>query len=83
MKKTLFLALAAASFAFTSCESKKEENTEAAADNVEAAGEMKADAMENAADSVRDNADAKADAMEEGADKMAPATETPAAEVKR
>jgi len=73
MKKFLFLALATVSFSFASCESKHEEATEAAADNVEAAGEMKADGMENAADSVRENADAKADAMEEGADKMAPA----------
>jgi hypothetical protein len=77
MKKVLFLALAAASFTFASCETKKEENMEQAADNVEAAGEAKADAMENAADAVRDSADAKADAMEESADKMAPAT-TPA-----
>ena len=83
MKKTLFLALAAASFAFTSCESKKEEAVEQAAGNVEAAGEVKADAMENAADSVRANADATADKMEDNADKMAPATETPAAEVKK
>ena len=83
MKKTLFLALAAASFAFTSCESKKEEATEQAAENVEAAGEVKADAIENAADSVRATADATADKMEESADKMATATQTPAAEVKK
>ena len=83
MKKTLFLALAAASFAFTSCESKKEEAVEQAADNVEAACEVKADAMENQADAVRDSADAKSDAMENAADKMAPATETPAEEVKK
>ena len=83
MKKVLFLALAAASFSFTSCESKKEEAVEQQADNVEAAGEAKADAMENAADSVRENADAKADKMEDNADKMAPATETPSEEVKK
>ena len=77
MKKVLFLALAAASFSFTACESKKEEAVEQAADNVEAAGEAKADAMENQADAVRDSADATADKMEESADKMAPAT-TPA-----
>ena len=83
MKKVLFLALAAASFSFTACESKKEEAMEQSADNVENAGEMKADAMENSADSVRENADASADAMENSADKMAPATETPAEEVKK
>jgi hypothetical protein len=32
---------------------------------------------------VRENADATADKMEDGADKMAPATETPAEEVKK
>ena len=77
MKKVLFLALAAASFSFTACESKKEENMEQAADNVEAAGEAKADAMENGADAVRDSADAKADAMENAADAQ-PATTAPA-----
>ena len=85
MKKVLFLALAAASFSFTSCESKKEEAAEQTAENVENAGEAKADAMENAADSVRENADAKADQVEEGADKMAPAagTTTTTEEVKK
>ena len=83
MKKILFLALAAVSFSFTACESKKEEAVEQAANNVENAGEVKADAMENQADAVRDSADAKSDAMENSADKMAPATETPAAEVKK
>ncbi|GAB3315533.1 hypothetical protein ACFQT0_01040 [Hymenobacter humi] len=83
MKKVLFLALAAASFSFTACESKKEEAVEQQAENVEAQGEAKADAMENAADSVRENADAKADKMEDNADKMAPATETPSEEVKK
>ena len=83
MKKVLFLALATASFAFTSCESKKEENMEKAAGNVEAVGEAKADAMEDKADMVRDSADKMSDKMENTADKMAPATETPAAEVKK
>ncbi|WP_324672414.1 hypothetical protein [Hymenobacter sp. GOD-10R] len=68
MKKVLFLALAAASFSFTSCDSKKEDTTEQAADNVEAAGEAKADAMEEKADAVRDSADATADKMEDAAD---------------
>ncbi|WP_019948845.1 hypothetical protein [Hymenobacter aerophilus] len=78
MKKVLFLALAAASFSFASCDSKTEDAQEQAADNVEEAGEMKADAMEEKADMVRDSADAKADAMENAADAMdAPAT-TPA-----
>ena len=76
MKKVLFLALAAASFSFASCDSKKEEAQEGAADAVEASGEAKADAMEEAADSTRDAADATADAMENSADKVAaPATE--------
>lgn len=68
MKKVLFLALAAASFSFASCDSKKEDAQEQAADNVEAAGEAQADAMENQADAVRDSADAKADAIENAAD---------------
>jgi hypothetical protein len=76
MKKVLFLALAAASFSFTACESPKEKATEQAADNVEASGEAKADAMEDKADAVRDSADAKSDKMEESADKMAPAGTT-------
>ena len=83
MKKVLFLALAAVSFSFTACESKKEEAVEQAADNVENAGEVKADAMENQADAVRDSADAKSDAMENAADKLALATETPGEEVKK
>lgn len=75
MKKVLFLALAAASFTFSSCDSQKENNMEQAADNVEAAGEDKADAMENAgneagADSVEDATEAKADAMEDAADAL-------------
>ncbi|MCA8832172.1 hypothetical protein [Hymenobacter pini] len=68
MKKVLFLALAAASFSFASCDSKKEDAQEQAAENVEASGEAKADAMEEKADAVRDSADAKADAMENAAD---------------
>ncbi len=76
MKKVLFLALAAASFSFTACESKKEEAVEQQAEAVRDGAEMKAD-------SLVENADAKADVMEEGADKMAPATETPTEEVKR
>jgi hypothetical protein len=71
MKKVLFLALAAATFSFTSCESKKEEATEQAADNVEASGEAKADAMEEKADAVRDSSDATADKMEDSADTTA------------
>ncbi|MDU0370888.1 hypothetical protein ACFPAF_10820 [Hymenobacter endophyticus] len=73
MKKVLFLALAAASFSFASCDSKKEDAQEQAAENVEAAGEAKADAMEAAgneagADSVEASTEAKADAMENAAD---------------
>ena len=74
MKKVLFLALAAASFTFASCESKKEEAADANADTVEASGEAKADAMEEAADSTRDAADATADAIENSADKTAAPT---------
>jgi len=77
MKKVLFLALAAASFSFTSCDSKKEDVQEQAADNVEAAGEAKADAMEEQADAVRDSTEEKADAVDDAADNMnAPATTT-------
>ncbi|MBC8082238.1 MAG: hypothetical protein H7Z21_03440 [Hymenobacter sp.] len=79
MKKVLFLALAAASFSFTSCDSKKEDAQETGAENVEAAGEMKADAMEEQADAVRDSADATSDKMEDAADAAdAPATTAPA-----
>ena len=73
MKKVLFLALAAASFSFTACESKKEEAQEQVGENVKDAGEAKADAMENQADAVRDSADAKGEAIQDNADKMAPA----------
>ncbi|GAB2949028.1 hypothetical protein GCM10027048_12480 [Hymenobacter coalescens] len=77
MKKVLFLALAAASFTFASCDSQKENNAETTADNVEAAGEQKADAMEEQADAVRDSTEAKADAMEDAADAN-PSQATPA-----
>ena len=52
MKKVLFLALAAVSFSFASCDSKTENAQEAQAEQVEDAGEAKADAMENAADAT-------------------------------
>jgi len=78
MKKVLFLALAAVSFSFASCDSKTENAQENAADNVEAAGEQKADAMEEQADAVRDSADAKADVMEDAADVNNPSQATPA-----
>ena len=73
MKKVLFLALAAVSFSFASCDSKTENAQEAQAENVEEAGEAKADAMEAAgneagADSVETTTEAKADAMENAAD---------------
>ncbi|WP_210519192.1 hypothetical protein [Hymenobacter terricola] len=77
MKKVLFLALAAASFSFTACDSKKEDAQEQVGENVEKAGEAKADAMEDKADMVRDSADAKGEAIKDNADKMdAPATGT-------
>jgi hypothetical protein len=73
MKKVLFLALAAVSFSFASCDSKTENTQEAQAEQVEDAGEAKADAMEAAgneagADSVEASTEAKADAMENAAD---------------
>jgi len=77
MKKVLFLALAAASFTFTSCDSKTENAQENTADAVEANGEAKADAMEEQADAVRDSADATADKIEDNADAM-PSQATPA-----
>jgi|GEM_PF-853374 len=75
MKKVLFLALAAASFSFTACDSKKKNAQEQVGENVKDAGEVKADAMEEKADAVRDSADAKGEAIKDNADKMdAPAT---------
>ena len=74
MKKVLFLALAAASFSFTACDSKKEDAQEQVGENVKEAGEAKADAMENKADMVRDSADAKGEAIQDNADKMDAAT---------
>ncbi|MBC6991377.1 YtxH domain-containing protein [Hymenobacter sp. BT491] len=68
MKKVLFLAIAAAAFSFTSCDSKKENAQENAADQVENAGEAKADSLEDKADAVRDSADATSDKMEDAAD---------------
>ena len=76
MKKVLFLALAAASFAFTACDSKKENAQEQVGENVEKAGEVKADAMEDRADAVRDSADAKGEAIKENADKTSAPTST-------
>ncbi len=78
MKKVLFLALAAASFTFTSCDSKTENAQENVAEGVEASGEAKADAMEDQADAVRDSADATADKMEDAADVNNPSQATPA-----
>ncbi|GAC1373707.1 MAG: hypothetical protein NVS3B25_10420 [Hymenobacter sp.] len=84
MKKVLFLALAAASFSFTACDSKKEDAQEQVGQNVKDAGEAKADALEDKADAVRDSADAKGEAIKDNADKMdAPATGTTTTEVKK
>ena len=74
MKKVLFLALAAASFSFTACDSKKEDAQEQVGENVKEGGEAKADAMEDKADAVRDSADAKGEAIQDNADKMDAAT---------
>ena len=76
MKKVLFLALAAASFSFTACDSKKEDAQEQVGENVEKAGEVKADAMEDKADAVRDSADATGEAIKDNADKMSSPTST-------
>ena len=80
MKKVLFLALAAASFSFTACDSKKEDAQEKVGEQVKDAGEAKADALEDKADAVRDSADAKGEAIQDNADKMdakgAPASTT-------
>ena len=78
MKKVLFLALAAASFSFTACDSKKENAQEQVGENVKEGGEAKADALEDKADAVRDSADAKGEAIQDNADKMAPAGTTTA-----
>lgn len=76
MKKVLFLALAAASFSFTSCDSKKENAQEQVGENTEKVGEAKADAMEDQADAIRDSADAKGEAIKDNADKMDASTST-------
>lgn len=73
MKKVLFMMFAAASFTFASCDSPKENKTEAAAEQVREGGEAQADKMEEAADST-------ADKMEDAADKMEPVTPAAAAD---
>ncbi|KUG06300.1 hypothetical protein [Solirubrum puertoriconensis] len=65
MKKVLFLALAAASFTFASCESKTEQAAEQTAENVEAGADATAEKMEEAADSTREAGEAQAEAIEE------------------
>ena len=72
MKKVLFLALAAASFSFTSCDSKKEDAMEAQGNAVKADGEAKADVLEEKADAVRDSADKKGEAIGDAADAKDP-----------
>ncbi|WP_223648723.1 hypothetical protein [Hymenobacter psoromatis] len=72
MKKVLFLALAAASFSFTSCDSKKEDAMEAQGNAVKAEGEAKADVLEEKADAVRDSADKKGEAIGDAADAKDP-----------
>ena len=72
MKKVLFLALAAGSLSFTSCDSKKEDAMEAQGNAVKAEGEAKADAMEEQADVVRDSANAKGEAIGDAADAKDP-----------
>lgn len=72
MKKVLFLALAAASFSFTSCDSKKEDKMEAQGNEIKAEGEAKADAMEDKADAMRDSANVAGEAVGDKADAMDP-----------
>jgi len=84
MKKILFLALAAGSFSFTSCDSKKEDAAEAKGDAVEASADAKAAGMEASADSTKKAGENTAGAMKDNADKMAaPATGTTTTEVKK
>ena len=76
MKKVLFLAQAAVSFSLASCDSKKEDNMEAAGTEVKEGGEVKADALEDKADMVRDSADKAGEALGDKADAMDPAGAT-------
>ena len=81
MKKVLLLALlAAGSLSFTACDSKKEDNMEAAGNDIKAEGEVKADAMEDKADAMRDSANTAGEAVGDKADAMDPnSTMAPAA----
>ena len=72
MKKVLFLALAAGTLTFTSCDSKKEDNMEAQGTEMKNEGEAKADAMEDKADAMRDSATQAGEAMGDKADAMDP-----------
>ncbi len=87
MKNVLFLALAAASLAFTSCDSKKEEAAKKEGDAVEASADAKAAGLDAKADSVKKAGEATSGAMKDNADKMtAPAagtTTTTTTEVKK
>lgn len=66
--KTLLLPLLALGFVFTACDSKQENQREAAL-------ERKADAMEDQGDAVKKDANAKADAVDKATDKAPNATE--------
>ena len=72
MKKVLFLALAAGTLSFTSCDSKKEDKMEAQGNEIKAEGEAKADAMEDKADAVRDSSNKMGEAVGDKADAMDP-----------
>ena len=77
MKKVLLLALlAAGSLSFTACDSKKEDNMEAAGNDIKAEGEVKADAMEDKADAMRDSANTAGEAVGDKADAMDPNSTT-------
>ena len=80
---------AVAPLALAACDSKQEQNAEAAGDQLQADTEVKADALENQADAVRDAhpdsavAENRADAMENHADAMRASAENTAQHMER
>jgi hypothetical protein len=80
---------AVAPLALAACDSKQEQNAEAAGDQLQAETEVQADALENHADAVRDAnpnsavAENRADAMENRADDMRANAENTAQHMER
>jgi len=68
-KSVLLAATAALGLGVAACDSRQENATENAAQDVREASENAADAMETQADVVRERGDEKADRMEDQADK--------------